>query len=129
MDNIGKFTTMKNILDNIDFQDVLSRIASIAKTIGRTAAKLLLCLYYVLKDGDLTTKEKMLIYAALIYVLVPGDILPRKVFHLIGLTDDAVAVIYVYKQIKKKITPQILQKVEMQLDKWFGYNISFVDEQ
>ena len=28
-----------------------------------------------------------------------------------------------------KITPQIEQKVAMQLDKWFGYEISMVDEQ
>ena len=118
-----------NLLKNIDFQDILDRLAGLAKTLGRAVTKVMLCMYYVLKEGKLTSNEKLLIYASLIYVIVPGDLLPRKVFRLLGVTDDAIAVLYIYKKIQGKITPQILQKVEMQLDKWFGYNISFVDEQ
>ena len=72
---------------------------------------------------DLASFLKALVYAALAYVLIPGDLIPRKVFHLLGLTDDALAIAYVIKQVKDSITPQILQKVEMQLDKWFGYEV------
>lgn len=120
---------MVDFLKNIDYQDILNKLHSIANTLGRAATKLVLCLYYVLKEGGLTANEKLLVYASIIYIIVPGDFLPRKVFRLLGVTDDAIAIVYVYKKISGKITPQILQKVEMQLDKWFGYNISFVDEQ
>lgn len=50
-------------------------------------------------------------------------------FHILGITDDALALGYVIAKVKDKITPQIEQKVAMQLDKWFGYEISMVDEQ
>lgn len=36
---------------------------------------------------------------------------------------------FVIAKVKDKITPQIEQKVAIQLDKWFGYEISMVDEQ
>ena len=59
-----------------------------------------------------------------VYVLVPGDLIPRRIFHILGITDDALALGYVIAKAKCKITPQIEQKVAMQLDKWFGYEIS-----
>lgn len=118
-----------DFMHNIDYKDILGNLASIAKTLGRSVTKVALCLFYVLKEGNLTSNEKLMVYAALIYILVPGDFLPRRVFHLLGIADDAVALVYVYKKISGRLTPQILQKVEMLLDKWFGYEISIADEQ
>lgn len=117
---------------NLELPDVLkdlfSRIALGAKQQGRYSTGQLLSLYYVLKEGELSGSEKAWIYAALVYVLVPGDLIPRRVFHILGITDDALALSYVIAKVKGKITPQIEQKVVMQLDKWFGYEISMVDE-
>lgn len=109
--------------------DIFGKIASSAKSLGRTTTKQILSLYYVLKDGKLSGSEKAWIYAALVYVLVPGDLIPRRVFHILGITDDALAIALVIGKVKDKITPQIFQKVDMQLDHWFGYEISQVDEQ
>lgn len=118
---------------NLEFPDVLKdffgKIAAGAKRLGRATTRQLLCLYYVLKEGELSGSEKAWIYAALVYVLVPNDLIPRRVFHILGITDDALALGYVVAKVKDKISPQIIQKVEMQLDKWFGYEISMVDEQ
>ena len=110
-------------------KDLFGKIASGARQLGRFATGQLLMLYYVLKEGDLSGSEKAWIYAALVYVLVPGDLIPRRVFHILGITDDALAIGYVIAKVKDKITPQIEQKVATQLDKWFGYEISVVDEQ
>lgn len=110
-------------------RDFFGKIASGAKQLGRTVTSQLLCLYYVLKEGELSGSEKAWIYAALVYVLVPGDLIPRRVFNILGITDDALALGFVIAKVKDKITPQIEQKVAMQLDKWFGYEISMVDEQ
>lgn len=110
-------------------KDIFGKIAAGAKQLGRFATGQLLRLYYVLKEGDLSASEKAWIYAALIYVLVPGDLIPRRVFRVLGITDDALALGYVIGKVKDKITPQIEQMVAMQLDKWFGYEISMVDEQ
>ena len=120
-------------IKNLELPDVLrdfiGKIASGAKQLGRTVTSQLLCLYYVLKEGELSGSEKAWIYAALVYVLVPGDLIPRRVFNILGITDDALALGFVIAKVKDKITPQIEQKVAMQLDKWFGYEISMVDEQ
>ena len=128
--------TIDNIIDKIkEFNipgkaaDIFGKIAAGAKTVGRATTRQLLCLYYTLKEGNLTGSQKAWIYAALAYVLIPGDLLPRRVFYILGLTDDAVALAYVVAKVKDHITPQILQKVDIQLDKWFGYEISMVEEQ
>jgi len=133
MDNDFTIDSIIRRLKDIELPDMLTDIFGIiarnARILGRAATKQLLCLYYTLKEGELTGSEKAWIYAALVYVLVPGDLLPRRVFHLMGYTDDALALMYVIRKVKDKITPQILQKVEMQLDQWFGYEISKTDEQ
>ena len=120
-------------IKNLELTDVLKsffgRIASGAKRLGRFTTGQLLRLYYVLKEGVLSGSEKAWIYAALVYVLVPGDLIPRRVFHILGITDDALALGYVIAKVKDKITPLIEQKVAMQLDKLFGYEVSMVDEQ
>lgn len=120
-------------IKNLEFSDVLKdlfgRIAAGTKHVGRFATGQLLRLYYVLKEGELSGSEKAWIYAALVYVLIPGDLIPRRVFRVLGITDDALALGYVIAKVKDKITPQIEQKVAIQLDKWFGYEISMVDEQ
>lgn len=114
-------------LDKIDFrselEDVFSRLTLGASKIGRALSRQMLCLYYTLKEGDLKGSEKIWIYLALLYVLVPGDLIPRRVFHLLGLTDDLAALAFVVQKVKRKITPEILAKVERQLDDWFGYEI------
>lgn len=105
-------------------RNFLPAIASKARDLGRAAAKYLLSLWYVLSEGDLTPSEKTLVFAALAYVLVPADLIPRRLFHLLGITDDFLAIVYVVRTVQDKITPQIMQKVEMQLDKWFGCRIT-----
>lgn len=120
-------------IKNLELLDVLKdlsgRIAVVAKQLGRAATGQLFKLYYVLKESELSSSEKAWIYAALVYVLVPGDLIPRRVFKILGITDDALALGYVIAKVKDKITPQIEQKVAMQLDKLFGYEIRIVDEQ
>lgn len=122
---------MEEIMDRIrgidwkrETSSLFDKIKSIAKKIGRVAAKQLLCLYYVLTEGDLSITEKAWVYAALVYVLIPGDLLPRKVFSMLGIVDDAGALYYVIKKVKSKMTPRIAQLVEIKLDEWFGYEIT-----
>ena len=105
-------------------ENILTTLRQFALKAGRVTARQALRLFYVLKEGDLTSNERVLVYAALIYVLIPGDLLPRRIFHVIGLVDDAAAVAYVINKVRKKLTPAIEQHVEMKLDEWFGYQVS-----
>jgi len=107
-----------------DLNVLLSYLKIAAVRMGRVAAKPLLQLYYVMYEGDLNSVDRLKVYAALAYVILPGDIIPARVFHLLGLTDDLLAISYLYKKISKHITPEIDLKVDRKLDEWFGYKIT-----
>ena len=101
-------------------QDVWSRIIASSGKIGRSACRNVLLFYYTLTDGSLSTLEKALLYAGILYIVVPGDLLPRKILGLLGVMDDVAVAAWIYDKVKKNITPAIELKADMTLDKWFG---------
>lgn len=96
------------------------KIVAFSKDAGRSATRIVLIFYYTLTGSNLSTLEKALLYAGIIYIVVPRDLLPRRIFGLLGLVDDAAVGAWVYSRIKKNITPEVIQKAEETLDKWFG---------
>ena len=121
-------TQLSRRIRSMNFKGELLRlydsIVPFARKAGRKVSLWLLTLYYALKEGELTPKERALTYAALAYVLIPGDLLPRKIFGLLGVTDDVTALVFALQKIKKAITPAIRQKAEMKVEEWFGPEIS-----
>ena len=95
---------------------------------GRVATRPLLQFYYVMDDDKTSTLDRVLIYAAIIYTIVPLDFIPSAVYKLLGVLDDGVAMMYVYKKIKGKITPEINAKVEDTLNEWFGVEYELIEE-
>lgn len=95
--------------------------------VGRITARPMLQFFYVMKDEKTTTLDRALIYGAIVYTILPMDLLPRAVFKILGILDDGVAVLYVYKKIKGKITPEIDAKVEDTLNEWFGVEYEMVE--
>ena len=93
---------------------------------GRAATRPLLQFYYVMDDDNTSTLDRVLIYAAIIYTIIPMDFLPRSVFKFLGVLDDGVAMLYVYKKIKNRITPEINAKVDETLNEWFGVEYELV---
>ncbi len=87
---------------------------------GRVATKPLLQFYYVMDDDNTSTLDRVLIYAAIIYTILPMDLIPSVVYKFLGVMDDGVAMFFVYKKIKNKITPKVDAKVEGTLNEWFG---------
>ena len=94
---------------------------------GRVATRPLLQFYYVLEDDGTSTIDRLLIYGAIIYTILPMDLLPRAVFKFLGILDDGMAVLYVYKKIKNKLTPEINAKVDNTLNEWFGVEYELVE--
>lgn len=107
--------------------DLIDKLRPWALKAGRTASRPLLQFYYVMDDDSLSTVDRALIYAAIAYTVIPLDLLPRSVFKLLGVLDDGVAVMFVYKRVKDHITPQINAKVEETLNEWFGVEYEMVD--
>jgi uncharacterized membrane protein YkvA (DUF1232 family) len=122
---MGKdFSSLLEKVKNIDWREkadeLFKRLRPYAIKVGRAAATPLLQFWYVLQDDNTSTLDRVLIYAAIIYTIVPMDLIPRSVYKLLGVLDDGAAMLYVYKKIKDKITPEIMMKVEDTLNEWFG---------
>lgn len=115
---------------NVDWRDRIdrlrNRIRPYALKVRRTAARPLLQFYYVMNDEATSVLDKVLIYAAIIYTVSPISLLPAAVYHLLGILDEGVAMAYVYKKVKDKITPEINAMVDETLDEWFGVEYEIV---
>ena len=116
---------------NIDWRGkinaLMDKLRPWALKAGRVATRPLLQFYYVMDDENTSTLDRVLIYAAIIYTIVPMDFLPRVIYKFIGVLDDGVAMLYVYKKIKDKITPEINFKVEDTLNEWFGVEYELIE--
>ena len=116
---------------NVDWQCKINALMDMlrpwALKAGRVTTRPLLQFYYVMDDDNTSTLDRVLIYAAIIYTIIPMDFLPRAVFKFLGVLDDGVAMLYVYKKIKDKITPEINARVEDTLNEWFGVEYEFVE--
>lgn len=95
-------------------------IKSFGLKAGRSACTPLLYFYYVMSDEGTSFTDKAIIYGAILYIISPFDLLPRRIIGLLGILDDAVVTAFVLKKIKDKITPEIEASVSATLDEWFG---------
>lgn len=119
-------------IKNVDWRDKINhvyiKLQPYALKAGRVAARPLLQFYYVMKDEKTSTLDRVLIYAAIIYTISPVSLIPSAVFKFIGVLDEGAAVLYVYKKIKSRITPEINAQVDETLDQWFGTRYEMVRE-
>ena len=106
---------------------LMDRLRPWALKAGRVATKPILTFYYVMADENTSTLDCLLIYGAIIYTILPMDLLPRSIFKFLGLLDDGVAVLYIYKKVKGLITPAISAKVEYTLNEWFGVEYELIN--
>ena len=123
----GLLEKVKNIDWRGKINSLMDKLRPWALKAGRVATRPLLQFYYVMDDDSTSTLDRVLIYAAIIYTIIPMDFLPRSVFKFLGVLDDGVAMLYVYKKIKNRITPEINSKVEDTLNEWFGVEYELVE--
>ena len=118
---------VKNVNWRGKINALMDKLRPWALKAGRVATRPLLQFYYVMDDDNTSTFDRVLIYAAIIYTIIPMDFLPRSVFKFLGVLDDGVAMLYVYKKIKNRITPEINAKVEDTLNEWFGVEYELIE--
>lgn len=119
-------TKLKNVNWHDKINALIQRLYPWALKAGRRSARPILQFYYVMADEKTSTLDRALIYAAIAYTIMPIDLIPSVVYKLLGIVDDGVAVLYVYKKVKKNITPAISAKVEDTLNEWFGVEYEVV---
>ena len=103
----------------IEMPSLWDRIKTYAKNVGRVAARPVLLLYYVMKSEETPTKDKMTIFGALAYIVLPIDLIKAKRLPIIGWIDEVVSLAVAVQRMQKYITPEMERKVDDQLDKWF----------
>ena len=123
----GLLEKVKNIDWRGKINALIDKLRPWALKAGRAATRPLLQFYYVMDDENTSTLDRVLIYAAIIYTIIPMDFLPRSVFKFMGVLDDGVAMLFVYNKIKDKITPEINRKVKDTLDEWFGVEYELIE--
>ena len=69
---------MKMKKNLIDYELLWEKITDYAKATGRTTARPVLLLYYVLRSPETPYSDKMLIVAALSYLVLPIDLISAK---------------------------------------------------
>lgn len=129
---IGKdISSLLRRLRNVDwhekFKELMDKLRPWALKAGRIATRPLLLFYYVMVDEKTSTLDRVLIYAAIAYTIIPMDLVPRTVYKYLGVLDDGIAMLYVYKKIKNRITPEINSKVEDTLNEWFGIEYEMIE--
>ena len=116
---------------NIDWRGkinaLIDKLRPWALKAGRVATRPLLQFYYVMDDDNTSTLDRVLIYAAIVYTILPMDFIPSVIYKFLGILDDGVAMLFVYTKIKDKITPEINTKVEDTLNEWFGVEYELVE--
>ena len=123
----GLLDKVKNINWRGKINALMDKFRPWALKTGRAATRPLLQFYYVMDDDNTSTLDRVLIYAAIIYTILPMDFIPSVIYKFLGILDDGVAMLFVYKKIKDKITPEINAKVEDTLNEWFGVEYELVE--
>lgn len=82
---------------------------------------LVLYFYYIMycEAPKLPLRDKMLIVAALSYLVLPIDLISAKRLPIIGWIDEAVSLVYAYKKVCRYVTPEIESEVDNILERWF----------
>lgn len=113
------------LITNIDYTAVWNGIKTYTKKVGRVAARPVLLLYYVMKSEDTPMKDKLVIFGALAYVILPIDLLNAKRLPIIGLIDEVVSLAVAVQRMQKYITPAIEMQVDAVLDRWLSESIQY----
>ena len=106
----------------INYSALWERICEYARKAGRVTARPVLLLYFVMTSDSTPWKDKMLIFSTLSYLVLPIDILDAKRLPIIGWFDEITSLAVTYQKVRKNITPEIGEKVDAILDKWFPDN-------
>ena len=94
------------------------KIKRFAKRIGSKAVYYALVLYYALQSPTISKKDKLIVYGALGYLILPIDLLPD--FLPGGFTDDIAGLAIAVYKIARNITPEVRDKAKSKVEEWFG---------
>ncbi len=106
---------------------VWSKLAQVAKAAGIKTVYLVLLLQYVATSPNVSKADKLKIYGALGYFILPLDLIPDAM-PVMGFSDDFAALLWVVRLVWTNITPEIELRAKDKLRQWFGeFDVSVLD--
>lgn len=105
--------------DNYSENSFWDKIADVALKAGEKVIYYALLLYYTATADTTPSSQKIMIWSALGYFILPVDLIP-DIIPVVGFTDDLAALVACYKTVKANITPAIQQQAKAKLEEWFG---------
>lgn len=97
---------------------LFEKIKGASKKMGVKVVYAALILYYATLDKDLPVKDRLMVLAALGYLILPVDLIPDAFPG--GFTDDMAALAFVLRQIWSNLSPETFRKATSRLREWFG---------
>lgn len=105
----------------------LSKLQENAMKVGRISARPLLLLYFIMVSKDTPKSDKLMILSTISYLVFPVDLISAKRLPIIGWIDEAFSLSVAYQKVSKNITPEIEQKTDALLDKWFPEYTNYIE--
>lgn len=113
-------THSDNNSTNLDFNVLWDKIKAHSKRFGRSTTRQVLLMYYVLKSKETPIADKVVIYSALAYFVLPISLISFRRHPLIGWFDEAASIAIAFRTIRQNITPIIEYQADQVLDRWFS---------
>ncbi|MBD5271693.1 MAG: DUF1232 domain-containing protein [Bacteroides sp.] len=113
----GFQSKLEDYSKNFSVAKLWEKIQKNARKLGVKVVFEALKLFYMLQDPVVNASDKLIITAALGYMILPLDLVPD--FIPGGFIDDGVILTWALNQLKGKMTEQTLQKAKSKLREWF----------
>lgn len=113
-------TQPENDPNGFSLSNLWEKIKANAIRFGRGTTRQILLMYYVLKSKETPRTDKVLIYSALAYLILPVNLISIKRHPIIGWFDEATSIAIAFQKIRQNITPEMEQQADQTLDRWFA---------
>ncbi len=103
----------------LDYNILWDNICNWSRKVGRTTARPVLLMWYVMESKDTPRADKWAIFTSLAYIILPLRVLNFKKLSIIGWLDDVVSLTVLIRKMVNYVTPEMELRADEQLDKWF----------
>lgn len=117
----------QNDSKKIDFAVLWDGIKRFARKAGRAAARPVLLLWFVMRSDSTPREDKLMILAAIAYVVLPIDLISAKRIPILGWLDEVTSITVAVKKMADRITPEIEREADTVLDRWFAEYTDYVE--
>lgn len=112
-------TNVESYRSHYNESDLWSKLKRMVKKAGVKVVYTALLLFYILESTDVSTSDKVKIYGALGYFILPIDCIPDLI-PVAGYSDDLGVLVWALKAVISNLTPEIKAKAKSKLQEWFS---------